>query len=567
MNEVWEKFKEFSVLTDGLPGSFIAKDDEVKLVFVGQYSAGKSSIIKMLTEENVEIGAAITTQTFKEYNWHGISIVDTPGISTELRPDHDEITYEQINHAALLVFVITNEGFNQCMGQHFRKLAIDQQRASNIVLVVNKMDRTEMGNTVDQQKIIMDDIDKVIAPYTADQVYLSFTDTNSYQESITETDEELRQSLLELSGYDVFVQHLNSFVRERKLLAHFERPLYTIANKIETALAHNNDTDNDDSVSAVADLLKRKRRILTEGEKKCQRKINHIAETCQYKICAVGRETAGAVQTDADEADVRTALDSAEVAIQREVDSCQQELTECINESLKNMIEDIELQDDSIFARKVHLDWQNNMEALKESSGFGTDSPFLSRISDVLRSAARKGNTIDGVLNGVDVEQRTAVAQLFNNDGMKALSGSIIHTSIKGLGKFAGIKFQPWQALRWSKYVDKIGGVLGALGTIYQIYTFLTDSGKKKEREQKAAESRTELRNEFGQLAKDVCNDMVGSAQEALQSQLEPAINELDKKIDAIDQLKKLMEKRQEVLSQLNDKVHDFISDLNAQNG
>ena len=53
---------------------------------------------------------------------------------------------------------------------------------------------------------------------------------------------------------------------------------------------------------------------------------------------------------------------------------------------------------------------------------------------------------------------------------------------------------------------------------------------------------------------------------EALQSQLEPAINELDKKIDAIDQLKKLMEKRQEVLSQLNDKVHDFISDLNAQN-
>ena len=35
---------------------------QIKLVFVGQYSAGKLSIIKMLTSEDVAIGATITTQ-------------------------------------------------------------------------------------------------------------------------------------------------------------------------------------------------------------------------------------------------------------------------------------------------------------------------------------------------------------------------------------------------------------------------------------------------------------------------------------------------------------------------
>lgn len=98
----------------------------------------QSSIIKMLTDEELAIGADITTQTAQTYLWNGLEIIDTPGIHTELRPDHDKLTYEQINHAALLIFVITNEGFSQRIGNHFRNLAIDQKRAANMVLVVNK---------------------------------------------------------------------------------------------------------------------------------------------------------------------------------------------------------------------------------------------------------------------------------------------------------------------------------------------------------------------------------------------------------------------------------------------
>ena len=45
----------------------------IKLVFAGQYSAGKSSILKMLTGRNdIAIGAGITTQKAHSYDWNGL---------------------------------------------------------------------------------------------------------------------------------------------------------------------------------------------------------------------------------------------------------------------------------------------------------------------------------------------------------------------------------------------------------------------------------------------------------------------------------------------------------------
>ena len=118
----------------------------IKLVFAGQYSAGKSSILKMLTGRNdIAIGAGITTQKAHSYDWNGLEVVDTPGIHTELRPDHDEISYSAISSADMLVFVVTNELFDSYLAEHFRKLAIDKDKAGEMILVVNKMDRASDG--------------------------------------------------------------------------------------------------------------------------------------------------------------------------------------------------------------------------------------------------------------------------------------------------------------------------------------------------------------------------------------------------------------------------------------
>ena len=150
--------EDLNVDENSLPKTMQPEDGAIKLVFVGQYSAGKSSIIKMLTGIDVTIGAGIATQEAHGYKWGDLEIVDTPGIHTEIEgSDHDEKTYYQIDHAALLIFVVTAQGFDNRMGNHFRKLAFEQDRAKNMVLVVNKMDQTALGNVPEQQKIIAED--------------------------------------------------------------------------------------------------------------------------------------------------------------------------------------------------------------------------------------------------------------------------------------------------------------------------------------------------------------------------------------------------------------------------
>ena len=131
----------------------------LNIVFVGQYSAGKSTIIRMLTGRNdIAVGAGITTERTNSYDWNGMVITDTPGIHTEQRPDHDEISYRAIAAADILIFVVTSQMFDANIAAHFRKLAIDNDKANEMILVVNKMQMTAEGNTPHQQEIIRGDI-------------------------------------------------------------------------------------------------------------------------------------------------------------------------------------------------------------------------------------------------------------------------------------------------------------------------------------------------------------------------------------------------------------------------
>ncbi len=96
-----------------IPEAVLSSDATILVVFAGQYSAGKLTIIKALTgREDIAIGAGITTEKSHTYDWDGLKVVDTPGVHTELRPDHDEVTYRAIADADLLVFVVTNEMFD-----------------------------------------------------------------------------------------------------------------------------------------------------------------------------------------------------------------------------------------------------------------------------------------------------------------------------------------------------------------------------------------------------------------------------------------------------------------------
>ena len=103
-------FQSIDYPKDELPLTVYDNEKPISIVFVGQFSAGKSTIIKALTGiQDIKIGSGIQTEETQTYDWNDI---ETPGIRTSLRPDHDDITYDAIAKADMLVYVVTQELFD-----------------------------------------------------------------------------------------------------------------------------------------------------------------------------------------------------------------------------------------------------------------------------------------------------------------------------------------------------------------------------------------------------------------------------------------------------------------------
>ena len=276
------------------------KSDRVRIVFAGQYSAGKSSIIKMLTgDDTVATGAEITTQETHTYERNGLEIVDTPGVHTTLRPDHDEISYKAIAAADILVFVVTNELFDSYMADHFRRLAIDKDKAGEMILVVNKMDRAAGGNTPAQQDIIREDLRTVLAPYTPEQLHLSFLDAQSYLDSLEEREEdpELADELLARSGYEDFITTLNEFVSDKALTSKLTTDLYVLDNALDKAISDLTPGSEDADIDALEENLKQQRHILVDARTRTQREVADIFYDASSKIRGLGIDAAALVDS------------------------------------------------------------------------------------------------------------------------------------------------------------------------------------------------------------------------------------------------------------------------------
>ncbi len=275
------------------------QSNKVRIVVVGQYSAGKSSLLKMLTgREDIAVGANITTEKVQRFDWNGIEIVDTPGIHTELHPDHDEISYHAIASADLLIFVVTNELFDEHIAEHFRKLAIDSGKASEMILVINKMDRTTNGNTEAQQNIIKEALQPVLLPFTPEQLYISFLAADSYLEGVAEKDDdpEYADELIEQSGYQAFIDTLNRFVEEKRITSKLTTGLYILRDTIEKAGEMLQPQDSAEGTELRH--IHEHRHELMVKRTQLERDVNALFLSTNENIRNIGKEVGNSIQND-----------------------------------------------------------------------------------------------------------------------------------------------------------------------------------------------------------------------------------------------------------------------------
>ena len=502
---------------------FNIRDDStssIRLVFAGQYSAGKSSILKMLTgRTDIAIGAGITTQQAHTYNWNGLEVIDTPGIHTELRPDHDEISYEAIASADMLVFVVTNELFDAFIAEHFRKLAIDKDKASEMILVVNKMERAADGNSVTQRNIIQEDLQKVLAPYTPEQLNLSFLDAESYLDGIAEleNDTELAEELIERSGYSTFVETLNCFVDAKSLPSKLTTGLYMIDDQLEKAIKSLQPKSLDSDIDALEESFIQQRHVLIEARGRMQQEVRDIYTSTASRIRDIGLDSANLIIDGCKQDEVEDELRKAIHQVNELIEKSQADALVVIDARLNEIGQRLELMENSEFSRNLKSRLSGKFDGLPEG---------------IQRLLTNAGSGFQKAGQAVLKNAYTAGAQ----GGLKLtnFSGSTIHQMVLKVGQSIGYKFKPWQAIKITRGIAVSGQVLSVLGVGLTVFMQIkADQDEQRIREDLKI-NRQNIRSQFNVVANELENFARQYIQGNVNRPLELSISTIDNNIQEI---------------------------------
>ena len=564
---VTEEFNRLGIDSSRLPKTFPDDSGKIKLVFVGQYSAGKSSIIKMLTGEDVAIGAAITTQDSTPYEWNGLEIVDTPGIHTE-----------QINHAALLIFVITNEGFSQRMGDHFRELAIDQKRAANMVLVVNKMDRTQLGNVPEQQQVIYEDLKKVTAPHDPKDLYVSFVDTASYFKAMEETDERRKNRRLERSGHDAFVANLNHFVAQKGVLQKINLPLNTIAAEIRNASGNAADKDNSDC-AALIETFRHGKKILLDGKRECLQDIDGIISNFKTEVSRRGRNTAESLSFEKEsEAEDQNKLSDAQERVKLSAEDCAKKISERIKTFAAQSETDLKTYESSSFVQKIQMDFTTHLNA-QGASELAQGAAVVVGTGGVMTGAvvAQQGAqfaaqfaqvAVTPLGNAVGGAVRTGVSLALAEDAgiFSSFIGKGAGELVKSLPIF---KAEPTMlnkvAQAFTGNGSKIfGAAMAGVAVVFSLFMLNREGKKAEERERALRQKRNEIMSGFNDLADDIGRDILNGVNSFMTQNVDPIISAFDEKIKAVESVKANEKIKSEKLSELLKRTENLIGEIQA---
>lgn len=538
-------------LSQKVPEGISPSSDSVKLVFAGQYSAGKSSIIQMLTgRTDIAIGGGITTQEAQAYSYNGITIMDTPGVHTKLRPDHDEITYKAIADSDLLVFVVTNELFDSHIADHFRKLAIDRDKANEMMLVVNKMQRCAQGNSREAQDVIREDLRKVLTPFTPEELRTSFIDASYALESKTETDREIAALLLEKSGFSTFTQELNKFIREKVAFSKYTTALYVLEQILQEALSCEASDDKD--IAALELMLLQRRHALMDTQASVLQSAKGETSAITARIRQDGQNIADMIHASASQDEVNHELQLAQERAQDIVKKLEQTLQKDFAKHLEGL--------------------DARITALANST---LSKELFSRLAQRIKKTEFSPGTIDTLKKTSDISSqlgRFLVQNSFKPGtgswggifSLRQYSGTPTHEVIKSLGKFFGKSFKPWEAVKLTRVVANIGRGLAVVGTVFTIALQIKEDADAAQLEKDLRENRSEVRAVFNNAAHEIEMHFDKVTQTFIAETLSPSIAEVDAQLDDLRNMQQTRDNQYQNILDLLQETRDLIKKIHS---
>lgn len=533
-----------------VPQTFVDEDKKVRIVFAGQYSAGKSSILSILTGQQLEIGQGVTTSKCNFLDWNGIEVVDTPGIHTQKRPDHDDITYNAMSEADLIVFVCTVEGFSEGLGTHFRKLLVEKGRGNEMMLVFNKMEDSIYGNTKDgQEDFFKCDVEPVISPeFTAEDLYVTYIDTYSYQDSLEEDGED-RVQLLEMSGFSNLFNNINKFIEKKKVLGKCTTSLFKLEQMLSEALAEFK--TGDVCIDGALNLLNQQRKALVEAKEHIKTESYNIVRRNTQDVRNWGYEIANQLSSCDNEKDVNERLQVKYKETDSVYGKAAKQLEEVIqleNDSLQKFAKKLE---NSEFAGVLKSAIERKVEDIKMSKN------TASKLGTVTQQAGEAGKWLSKFATVKNAS--TGWEAIFK---LGTYSGSDAHQVVLKVGHFFGHKFKPWEAVKTASKIGKFGKILGVGGALLGVGLQIWEDHQEKKAEQQLIAYRSDIRNTFSEAANVIDMRFDKDTQTWVEDNLQPKINEIDSQIKEIEEMQNIKDKEFALYSQLLQRTRMLINEI-----
>lgn len=534
-----------------------SEKDSLEIAFIGQYSAGKSTIIAALTENmDIEIGQNITTDKVTEYKWNNVILVDTPGIGTEQK-EHTDLAYRHMDLADLLVYVVTTQGFDDLIAKDFKRIAFEHNKAPKMMIVVNKTSLESMENKVNWEN----DIKKVISPSTLEDFKVTFIDAKSYLDALEMSDKELKGALMVLSNFDGFISQLNDFIKEKGIIGRLVSDLNIVGTYLDGIL---NEISTDEDRKKIQELLVRKKFLVVENRKNIDRKIEREVQNLYTEIMNVSNEFISKITSNIKSNEISDEFENIKDKVETLCSNTGEKIEEIVDLELDSLIKQINALENTPLYKELLNDFSKDIDFnvnLKDKQ----DLEKLKKAPDALKDV---GKFLGIAGNGF---KNWCVNAESIGKGLKALSGSDAHKFVLDVGHFFGKKFKPYEALKIVDKLGKAGEVLSKVGSKVGIVVGIAspliasyEEYQEGANEKRLLEARTETRNNFRTWANEIKSNTLNKKDELLAKIHDKELENINNRINSLRNEEMLQSEQSKSLLELQNRIGSITKRINA---
>ena len=465
------------------------------------------------------IDSAVATDKVEVFDWDGlVDLVDTPGVQAGLW-EHDELAEEALRTADLVLFAVTVDLFDDGSVAHLRHVTEDLRKAPQLLVVITKC------RTLSAAEGVRDAAVRDALGAFADRVPWVECDAKTYLDGLHEEDPSRAARRIEASRMAEVKDTINRIARERGDLARFRVPLQQVALVAGEALAALTD---DPEEEAVLTVLARQRSALTNRrgllDSALERQATEFRTAC---IRAAERlaDTAESIEESPNPDWSR--LEAASETLNNELNSANQRFVDGVRAVL-----DSQLADFTSEVREIEASpYAHQLRALDVHGD--VEAQVIPVEPGLVRKPGQKQVRVPAWGPKAAGHLKKFQQGWGAGDGIKQAAGSKGHKIVYNAGKRVGIKFKPYQAVRWANNIGKVAKV----GSVVLPVALEAYAVVKEERQEEAAtKEKMRRRNALigGVLAQ--CDDITRTTLIQVRGELDAEFGAALREIDEVNQ-------------------------------